>query len=566
VPDAPPAPVKPDHDGGGSSPAAELQAQARLMLEQCDFAAAAQTLEQALDAAGPSDAKSAIAADHERSMRPLRLADRVAELLAQRPLQSPITLELRDGRKGTLQGSDGRLLHVGVAGIAAQIVDVSPRELTARSLLELSGHVPLENEPTLNRAVLAVALKDDKTFFACVDKVAGDPDLKEPLDRALAWQRGLESVPPRGFVHVGARWLTWSEKAEEDLKREVREAVAGMAGRGPAAAADAAHARILELAGAAPGVVLSALKERRDELKKAFDAAPEQEKLARLHERLLALQAARKAALALIFDEKRYFYPHTPANEKEYSVVQQEVDRLVGAVRAIWGREEAEPPEPHYTLSAGFLEVVREIRANRRVLHDVGAASDEVEQALAPAFCLPEGNVIHLRNVALDEFERHRFDENYNVLAHNASIVASDKGPAAGATREELELLTITNAYRMMLGRRALAWNAKLGRAARSHSDWMSRTGTLSHFEDGDPKRYDPVARMSGEGYSSGAGENCSVGSSGAMAAHEGWCHSSGHHRNLLFESHTEMGDGQSGAYWTECFGGAHEYKGNLIH
>jgi uncharacterized protein YkwD len=278
------------------------------------------------------------------------------------------------------------------------------------------------------------------------------------------------------------------------------------------------------------------------------------------------LREARKAALALIFDEKRYFYPHPAANETEYRIVQQEVDRLVGAVRAIWGREETEAPEPHLALSAAFTEVVRELRANRQVLHDVGAASDDVEQELAPAWCLPEGGVVHLRNMAIDEYERHRLDENHNVFAHNATFVASDKGPAGGATREELELTAITNAYRLMLGRRALAWNDKLGRAARSHSDWMSRNGTLSHFEDGDPKRYDPGARMAGEGYGSGAGENCSVGTSDAMSAHDGWCHSSGHHRNLLFESHTEMGDGQSGPYWTECFGGAHEYRGNLVH
>jgi type III secretion system (T3SS) inner membrane Yop/YscD-like protein/cysteine-rich secretory family protein len=571
-PAPPPAPKKPDDHGGAAGAAVELRAQARLLLEQCDFAAAAQALEQALDSAGPEDAKSAIAADHERAIRPLRLADRVAELLAQRPLQNPFAVELRDGRSGKLQGSDGKLLHVIVGGATS---DVAPRDLSARSLLELSGRVPLESEPQLNRAYVALAVKDDKTFFACIEKVAGDADEKEALDRALAWQRGMESVPPRGFVRVGARWLTWSEKAEEELKREVRDAVMAMAGRGGSAAGDAAHlpvsadaarARVVELAGAAPGVVLAALRERRDELKKAFESAPEQERLAKLHERLLALRDARKAALTLIFDEKRYFYPHTPANETEYRIVQQEVDRLVGAVRAIWGREGDEAPEPRCTLSSGFVDAVREIRLNRQVLHEIGAASDDVEQALEPAFCLPDGNVVHLRNLAIDEYERHRLDENHNVLAHNAGIAASDKGPAGGVTREELELLTITNSYRMMLGRRALAWNAKLGRAARSHSEWMSRNGTLSHFEDGDPTRYDPEARMAAEGYRSGAGENCSVGSSGAMAAHDGWCHSSGHHRNLLFESHTEMGDGQSGAYWTECFGGAHEYKGNLIH
>jgi len=52
----------------------------------------------------------------------------------------------------------------------------------------------------------------------------------------------------------------------------------------------------------------------------------------------------------------------------------------------------------------------------------------------------------------------------------------------------------------------------------------------------------------------------------GSAGALHGWCQSSGHHRNLLFESHTEMGGAEVGPYWTENFGGAREYRGNLVH
>ena len=52
----------------------------------------------------------------------------------------------------------------------------------------------------------------------------------------------------------------------------------------------------------------------------------------------------------------------------------------------------------------------------------------------------------------------------------------------------------------------------------------------------------------------------------GPLEVLQRWCHSSGHHRNLLYESHTELGSGQSGNFWTQCFGGGREYKGNLIH
>jgi uncharacterized protein YkwD len=109
-----------------------------------------------------------------------------------------------------------------------------------------------------------------------------------------------------------------------------------------------------------------------------------------------------------------------------------------------------------------------------------------------------------------------------------------------------------------------LAYNAKLWTAAHGHSDWMSRVGKLSHFED-DPARASPEQRMKLAGYDHGAGENCAVGRSGPLEVLVRWCHSSGHHRNLLYESHTEMGAGQVGNYWTQCFGGGREYKGNLL-
>lgn len=55
------------------------------------------------------------------------------------------------------------------------------------------------------------------------------------------------------------------------------------------------------------------------------------------------------------------------------------------------------------------------------------------------------------------------------------------------------------------------------------------------------------------------------MGAEDASAAHLGWVHSSGHHRNILFDSYTELGVARVGAYWTQNFGGSHEYKGNLL-
>jgi uncharacterized protein YkwD len=49
--------------------------------------------------------------------------------------------------------------------------------------------------------------------------------------------------------------------------------------------------------------------------------------------------------------------------------------------------------------------------------------------------------------------------------------------------------------------------------------------------------------------------ENIHRGSGSPEGAHNGWVHSSGHHRNILQKLWTEMGTGQAGRYWTQNFG-----------
>lgn len=90
---------------------------------------------------------------------------------------------------------------------------------------------------------------------------------------------------------------------------------------------------------------------RRNELRTAFENAPEQKTLAVLREQLLRLQEARTTAMKLINDERRYFYPcHPPECPPDelpiYAEVQGEVSRLVDDVRGIWGDEQGEAPGP----------------------------------------------------------------------------------------------------------------------------------------------------------------------------------------------------------------------------
>jgi len=131
-------------------------------------------------------------------------------------------------------------------------------------------------------------------------------------------------------------------------------------------------------------------------------------------------------------------------------------------------------------------------------------------------------------------------------LACNEALDANRRyqGTAAG---DEAELVAITNDYRMMLGRKALAINDLLVRAARGHSEEMSRMGYFAH-ESPVPRNATPSDRARNEGYAgSGIGENIARGKVGAQASHDLWLRSPPHHRNILGTDWTEQGTGRSG-------------------
>ena len=115
--------------------------------------------------------------------------------------------------------------------------------------------------------------------------------------------------------------------------------------------------------------------------------------------------------------------------------------------------------------------------------------------------------------------------------------------------------MRITNRYRALLGRQSVAWDPLIQAAAAVHSDYMSRTGNFGHFEEDVPGRRTPFDRMREQGYDRGVSENCHAGSGSPEGAHQGWTHSSGHHRNLLMTGHTEMATAVAGPYWTQNFG-----------
>jgi uncharacterized protein YkwD len=162
---------------------------------------------------------------------------------------------------------------------------------------------------------------------------------------------------------------------------------------------------------------------------------------------------------------------------------------------------------------------------------------------------LPEKpRTVTIRTFPVSVSDQERIEYDARVLAYNESF-------SGAATEPERDQVLITNEYRLMMGRPAVVRVDMLVISSRKHCEEMGRLGYFGHFSPV-PERRDPMMRMRLEGYRGmPVSENCHRGAGDPRSAHKGWCHSSGHHRNLLQAFWTDMGTGQSGRLWTQNFG-----------
>ncbi len=379
---------------------------------------------------------------------------------------------------------------------------------------------------------------------------------------AVARARG-EDLPAGGYVLVKGAWRRTADEARaaesealegatlafEDAEPKTRDAaLAKLESRGPDGVARAAQ--VLEL--------------RWKSALSALARGTTLEQLEQVAAQRAELDLRRAAALKLIFDEERYFYPYNPPEcpperAKDYPGVQQQVDKLVEAVREPWRAPK------RARLSSAFRAALEEIawsrgaQAARKLAFAWDATIPPWIEAIDPAL-----DVVELATFALDAREAADLARDRAVIAFNeAAWKKAGTDVVAAPNAEERRQVEITNTYRAMLGRRVLAWNPKIQAAAQKHADYMSLTGDFGHFEI-DPARRTPEDRLKAEGYKLGGSENCHAGDSGAEGAHLGWTHSSGHHRNLLVATHREMASGIAGPYWCQNFGAGREFEAQL--
>lgn len=311
-----------------------------------------------------------------------------------------------------------------------------------------------------------------------------------------------------------------------------------------------------------------ALEARWASAHKAVVKSPTSKMLERLAQDREELDFRRGEALALIFDEEEYFYPYRPPEcppqkARKYWPVQQRVDELVAELRDVWTAPRT------VKLASSFREDVAELLWCRERAEEVGLVLELGEELPAWVLLTPiEAKTIDLHEFAWDADEARRLANDRAVLAFNGgnwqkdALEGLEEDRQAGS--EERRQVEITNEYRRMFGRKLLAWNPLLQASADGHSDYMAKTGNFGHYEEGDEERRSPFDRMRLVGYNFGVSENCHMGGGSPQGAHDAWCKSSGHHRNILMEGHTEMGSAVNGRYWTQNYGTDKEFRSEI--
>jgi uncharacterized protein YkwD len=101
------------------------------------------------------------------------------------------------------------------------------------------------------------------------------------------------------------------------------------------------------------------------------------------------------------------------------------------------------------------------------------------------------------------------------------------------------EIVRLTNVQRQRYGLRPLVHSPRLEPAAASHAAAMAQRNQLSHSLPGSTLN----GRLQRVGYRwSACAENIACGQSGAQDAVSCWMSSSGHRRNILSPSYTQIG------------------------
>lgn len=115
------------------------------------------------------------------------------------------------------------------------------------------------------------------------------------------------------------------------------------------------------------------------------------------------------------------------------------------------------------------------------------------------------------------------------------------------------DVFVLVNRERVALGRRPLAYNSELARAAQAHATDMLQQNYFDHASLDGRSFADRVDETSYTGFATG--ENIARGQRTPNEVMDGWMNSQGHRQNILSEGSSEIGVGHSGGVWVQVFG-----------
>ncbi len=389
-------------------------------------------------------------------------------------------------------------------------------EAPAELYLALLGRAVDSRPAQLGFAVASHVLGGTEALAAALAVGYADEELRPLLDRFVAFQVRHEPLPEGGYVAVGGEILS----RKEHLRR-------------------------------AEEAVIRGFQEQLDKSLAAIRADKIVARIERLAAKKEQLDKARAYALELIFDERKYFYPYRGVGrDAEYARVQQEVDQRVNAVREIWA-------DPGVLSVSGSPELTRSLKLFDEAAAELGKRLVDVEERVEEVDFLRSylGRKFDIRTLYRTPEERDLLRYGDEVMAWNPTV----KGDITDVEREQVR---VTNDYRIMFGRWPVRIVEKLVLSSRGHCVEMQKLNYFGHFSP-TPGRRTPYDRMKLAGYEYGSSENCIMGQTSPKGAHDGWCHSSGHHRNILTPEWTEMGTGHFGNLMTQNYGMAPRWVGS---
>jgi uncharacterized protein YkwD len=143
------------------------------------------------------------------------------------------------------------------------------------------------------------------------------------------------------------------------------------------------------------------------------------------------------------------------------------------------------------------------------------------------------------------------------VLTLSAVAIAQNTNEVLKLSKDEQEMITLTNLERKTAGLKPLTPNSKLMAAARTHAANMAQLEMLEHTLNCKT----PADRAKDAGYTYGwLGENIAWNQQSPKEVVESWMNSEGHKANILKEEATEIGvavakNTKGEPYWVQVFG-----------